>query len=76
MGTIQLFIVVVWGYDPDKKRVVVKIPQVFSSKADAVNFVRLNKIPNDNSTKWEVHTSTVELTENFNFARDIRPNIG
>lgn len=75
MGRVQIFIVLTWAYNPEKKRIVVKVMETFSNRADAVQYVRINKIPGDNSTKWEVHSSIVELTNKFDFARDIKPNM-
>lgn len=74
MGEQQAFGVIVWGYDQEKKKIAVKLPRIFTSKADAVNFVRLNKDPSNANTKWEIHTTIAELKDNFSFSRDVPPN--
>lgn len=74
MGEQQVYAVAVWGYSQAKKGIEVKIPRIFSSKADAINFVRLNKDPTDKTTRWEIHTTIAELKDSFSFARDVPPN--
>ncbi len=74
MGEMQCHAVVVWGYSEEKKRIVVKVPRIFSAKNDALTFVRMNKVNTDTNTKWEVHTTVAEITQNFSFARDVPPN--
>lgn len=74
MGEQQVFAVAVWGYSEAKKSIEVKIPHIFASKTDAINFVRLNKDPSDKSTRWEIHTTLADLKESFSFARDVPPN--
>lgn len=74
MGEQQVFAVIVWGYSDKLKRVEVKVPHIFSSKAEAMNFVRLNKDPSDKSIRWEIHTTIADLKESFSFSRDVPPN--
>ena len=74
MGEQQVHAVVVWGYSEEKKRIVVKVPRIFSAKKDALTFVGMNRVPNDTNTKWEVHTTVAEIAQSFSFARDIPPN--
>lgn len=69
----QVHVVVVLGMDPQTKSIKVHVPQVFSSKADAVAFVKVNKVPGEQK-KWEIHTTVADLIAPFSFARDVPPN--